>query len=393
MKLGKWSLNGFKALCLLLFAGTVGVIVYRLFTGLGASTGLNDTAPWGIWKAFDVVVIVPLGGAGFTMAFVRYFVNDARYEMIARRSVVWAAIAYLSMGARLMFDIGLPWRLPNPLIFGGNIHSALFEVAWCVALYLIVLFFENLPRVAERFGTAKAEHFEHGVHKILPFFVLFGILLSSMHQSSLGTIFMIVGKRIDPLWYHPWLNYMFLLTAIAAGLSVAVCIEGLTAKYYNTKYETGLLGNLMTAVAAFLAVAFVWRIGSLAAEGTLGNAFVFSGKALLWWAEQILLFILPLALLVSKKARYTRSTQLLAAASTVIGMVMFRLNVNFTGMAADLNMHYTPTWMEWLFTIGFTAGTVVAFTAFVELLPGILGEKPVYAPERRAGEARAAADD
>ncbi|HEY3366059.1 MAG TPA: NrfD/PsrC family molybdoenzyme membrane anchor subunit [Symbiobacteriaceae bacterium] len=391
MQLGKWKLNWFKALCLLLFAGTLGVIGYRVMYGLGASTGLNDTAPWGLWKAFDVVVIVPLGGAGFTMAFVRYFLNDARYELIARRSVIWAAIAYISMGARLMFDIGLPWRLANPLIFGGNIHSALFEVAWCVALYLIVLFFENLPRVAERIGSQKAASFEHNIHKILPFFVLFGIMLSSMHQASLGTLFMIVGKRIDPLWYHPWLNYIFLLTAVAAGLSVAVVIEGLTATYYKTKYETALLGKLLAGVAVFLGVAFVWRIGVLVMAGTIGNAFTGSTASLLWWAEQLALFVVPLVILASTKLRNSRTTQQIAAWSTVVGMVMLRLNVTFTGMAKDLNMHYTPTWMEWLFTIGFTAGTIVAFTVMVELLPGILGERAVHSVHSEA--LKAAADD
>ncbi|HLN65428.1 MAG TPA: NrfD/PsrC family molybdoenzyme membrane anchor subunit [Symbiobacteriaceae bacterium] len=371
---GRYKLTPVKTALWVLFAGALVMSVYRLFVGLGAVTHLSDTTPWGLWKAFDVIVVVPLGASGFTMAFVRYMLKADKYEQIMRRSVVWAAIMYLSMGMRLAFDIGLPWRLPYPLVFWGNIHSALFEVAWCVALYLIVLFVENIPRVIERFGSARAHKLEHAVHWVAPAFVLVGVLLSSMHQSSLGTLYMIAGKRMDPLWYHPWLNYIYLLTAIAAGLSVTILIEWASARLYGTQFETGLLAKLAVAVWVALAIAFVWRIGSMAAEGQLGQVLRPRTATYLWWTEMLVGYALPLVVLAVRSWRNSKNGLVLAAAGTVIGMIMLRMNVVFPGMNAALKANgYFPSWGEWLVTIGYTAGTLVVFTWLAEKLPGVLG--------------------
>jgi len=223
----QWKITPFKGILLALFGAAAIVTIVRFFTSLGAVTGMNDSMPWALWKTVDVIVFIALGASGFTMAFVRYFTpGGEQYEMIMRRSVIWAAIAYLSAAARLVIDFGLPWRAFNPFIFGGNLHSPLFEVAWCMLLYLFVLFFENVPRVMVESKREWVHRLEHRLHKILPIFVLCGVVLSSMHQSSLGTLFMITGRRMDVLWYHPWTNYVFLLTSIACGLAMAILIEG-----------------------------------------------------------------------------------------------------------------------------------------------------------------------
>jgi Ni/Fe-hydrogenase subunit HybB-like protein len=374
---GQYKWTPAKAALWLAFAAAIGMSVYRLAVGLGAVTNLSDTTPWGLWKAFDVIVVVPLGASGFTMAFVRYFLKADRYEQIMRRSVVWAAIMYLSMGVRLAFDIGLPWRLPYPLVFWGNIHSALFEVAWCVALYLIVLLVENLPRLTERLGSEKAHKVEHAVHWVAPGFVLVGVLLSSMHQSSLGTLYMIAGKRLDPLWYHPWLNYIYLLTAVAAGLSVTILIERVCARLYRTKFETELLARLAVAVWVALAVAFVWRIGAMAAEGQLGQIFRPRTATYLWWAEMLVGYVVPLVVLAVRRWRTSMAGLTWAAAAAVAGMMMLRLNVVFPGMNAALKAQgYFPSLGEWVVTLGYTAGTLVVFTWLAERLPGILGRDP-----------------
>ncbi|MGE5674352.1 MAG: NrfD/PsrC family molybdoenzyme membrane anchor subunit [Mycobacterium leprae] len=391
MKLGRWKPDAFKSGLLVLFLVAIAISVYRLFVPLSAFSNIDDQTPFGLWKAWDVIVVVPMGAAGFTMAFVRYWANDARYEMIERRSVIWAALCYISMGARLMIDLGHPFRIVYPLVFWGNIHSPLFEVAWCVFLYLIVLFFENLPRLTERFPGEKAAYWSHKLHhSIVPWFALAGILLSSMHQSSLGSLYLAVGKRIDPLWYHPWLNYIFLLTAVAMGLSFTILIEAFTAKYYKTKFETGLLANLGVAIAAALSVAFVWRIGSMIADGSIGGAFKASANALLWWLENITLYVLPLIVLWQKKLRNNAKWLVGAAASVAFGAALFRMNVALTGMAADMKSSYVPSFTEFLFSVGWTAGIVGLFTLFAEFLPGMLGEKPVY--EESVGHVVAADD-
>lgn len=373
---GEYRMTKVKGLLWVLFAAALVVSVYRLFVGLGGVTNLSDTTPWGIWKAWDVIVVVPLGASGFTMAFVRYILRAEAYEQIMRRSVVWAAIMYISMGARLMFDIGLPWRLPFPLVFWGNIHSALFEVAWCVALYLIVLFVENIPRVTERIDQPWAHKFEHRIHWVAPAFVLFGVLLSTMHQSSLGTLFMILGKRMDSLWYHPWFNYIFLLTAIAAGLSVTILIEAASNKLYKTPFQTKLLAKLGAAVGVALGAAFVWRLGSMFLEGTFGEVFRSDISSYLWWAEMLIGYVMPLTILARGAWRNDRKLLTWAAAGVVYGMISLRLNAAFTGMNEAMNASgYWPSITEWLFSIGWTAGTLVVFTFLAEKLPGVLGDR------------------
>ncbi len=386
MNTGQFKWTPVKSVLLALFGAAMSVAIYRLFVGLGPVTNLSDTAPWGLWKAFDVIVVVPLGASGFTMAFVRYILKADQYEHIMRRSVIWAALMYLSMGLRLMFDLGRPWRLPYPIIFWGNIHSPLFEVAWCVFLYLIVLFLENLPRVTERIGAQWAQRLEHGVHRFAPAFVLVGVLLSTMHQSSLGTLYMIVGKRIDPLWYHPWLNYIYLLTAIATGLSVVILIEHVSNKVYGTPFQMRLLAPLGAAAAIFLAIALAWRIGSLWTEGSLGLIFQARSATFWWWTEMLTGYVLPLLLLARGPWRQTRGTLVTAAGAIVTGMVIMRLNVVFTAMNEAMGANYFPSLMEWIFTIGMTAGTLFFFAWFAEKLPGILGRDDAHAAAPMAGD-------
>lgn len=375
MEWWRWRMTPGKGLLLALFAAAAVVAVIRLFLGLGATTGLNDSMPWGLWKIFDVVVVVPLGATGFVMAFIRYFTpGGERYEYLNRRAVIWAAIMYLSMGVRLAFDIGIPWRIINPIVFGGNLHSPLFEIAWCVALYLIVLFFENISRVAEEQKRPWVKRADHLLHKILPGFVLVGVLLSTMHHSSLGTLFMITGKRMDPLWYHPWLNYVYLLTSIATGMAMMMVLETLTSRYYKLKFETGLLARLAPWVAGILSVVLVWRLGAMAAEGQIGQIFVPRVETALWWGEILLGYVAPIAILFSR-ARFTQKGLMAGGLLTVLGMIALRLNVGFTALMGALNAQYTPTIPEILFTVGATAGTVVIYTWFVETLPSILGPR------------------
>lgn len=371
----RWRMTPGKALLLALFAAAAVAAVYRLFVGLGPATGLNDSMPWGLWKIVDVVVVVPMGATGFVMAFVRYFTpGGERYEYINRRAVIWAAIMYLSMGVRLAFDIGIPWRIINPIVFGGNLHSPLFEIAWCVFLYLIVLFFENISRVAEEQKRPWVHRLDHALHKILPGFVLVGILLSTMHHSSLGTLFMITGKRMDPLWYHPWLNYVFLLTSIATGIGLMMVIEGWTSTYYKTRFETGLLARLAPWTAGILTFVLIWRLGAMALEGNLGQIFVPRVETALWWGEILLGYVAPIAILFSK-ARFTKKGLVTGGLLVTLGMIALRLNVGFTSLMDALGAQYTPTIPEILFTVGATAGTVVIYTWFVETLPSILGPR------------------
>lgn len=370
-----YRITPLRAVLLALWVAAIIISVVRLFTGLAGVTNLSDTTPWGIWKAWDVIVYVPLGAAGFTMAFVRYFFKAPGYEQIMRRAVIWAIIAYATAGLRLAFDIGLPWRIPYPIIFWGNSASALFEVAWCMFLYLGVLFFENIPRVMERYNVRWVQRTEHALHVIMPGIVLIGVLLSTMHQSTLGTIYMIAGKRLDMLWYHPWLNYLFLLTAIAAGLSVTILIEGWASRSYGTFFDTRRLGKLAAAVAIALSAALVWRLYGMAAEGNLGAIFQARAATVSWWVEILVGYVLPIGILAVGSLRNSKTPLLIAAGATVLGMILFRFNVVFTGMAEALGSSYFPAIPELLFSVGWTAGTLLMLSFLTEKLPGILGRE------------------
>jgi len=370
----RWKVTPLKGTLLALFLVAAGAAIYRMFVGLGATTGMNDTMPWALWKTIHIIIFVPLGASGFTMAFVRYFTpGGERYEKMMRRAVIWAAIAYLSASLSLAFDIGLPWRIFNPLILGGNLHSPLFEVAWCMALYLIVLFLENVPRVLERQNLQWVHKLEHTLHKIMPGFVLFGVLLSTMHQSSLGTIFMITGKRMDPLWYHPWLNYLFLMTAVAAGLSIMIMIEGWSNNYYKTPFQTNLLVKFTPYIGGLLSAALLWRLYSLFVEGQIGQLFVAQTSTVLWWGEIVIGYLIPIAIFFSG-LKQERKWLITAAILTVGGMISFRVNVSMIGLMDALGGAYAPKLGEVLFSVGAIAGTMVIYTWFVETLPSILGQ-------------------
>ncbi len=272
---------GFKTLVALVVIG-VAAALYRLFVGLGASTNLSDNVPWGLWVAVDVLSGVALAAGGFSITAAVYIFNMKKYKSIARPAILTAFIGYLVVIVGLVIDIGKPLSFWHP-IFMWNPHSVMFEVVWCITLYTTVLALEFAPAFLERFQL-------HGLLKVLKFFtfplVIAGIVLSFLHQSSLGGFFLIMPHKVPVLWYTPNLPYLFYLSAIALGLAMVSFETILSARAFKHEPEMDILEGLGRGVLIALAVYLAAKFGDMAYRGNLSAVFS-SGKASLFFTLEI----------------------------------------------------------------------------------------------------------
>jgi len=207
-----------RAIFFLILAGGVAGLYVRFMYGLGAATNLSDQFPWGLWKGFNVLAGIGLGAGGFTIAATVHIFNLKRYKPVLRVALMTAFLGYSLMAVALAIDIGRPYRIWHPL-FMWNEHSVLFEVAWCVMLYLMVLSLELAPAVCERFGWRRLLGWVRAISAPV---VIFGVILSTLHQSSLGSLFLIVPQKLYPLWYTPILPVQFFISAVCAGLAMVI---------------------------------------------------------------------------------------------------------------------------------------------------------------------------
>src|SRR5512133_369744 len=203
--------------------------IIRFTQGLGATTNLSDAFPWGIWIGFDVLCGVMLAAGGFTLMAAVHIFNIKRLRPIVRPTVLTAFLGYILVSIALMFDLGRPYRIWHPLIM-RNPHSVMFEVAYCVMLYTTVLSLEFAPIVLERFGWHKPLKI---VRAILIPLVIGGVILSTLHQSSLGTLYLIMPEKLHPLWYTPLLPVFFFISAIAVRLAMTIFESSLSAKHFG----------------------------------------------------------------------------------------------------------------------------------------------------------------
>ncbi|MGD8726763.1 MAG: polysulfide reductase NrfD, partial [Gemmatimonadales bacterium] len=274
------------------------ITVVRFTHGLGAVTNLSDTAPWGLWVGFDVMAGVALAAGGFVVAATVYIFGLEKYRMFARPAILTALLGYVAVAVGLLYDLGLPWHIWHPAIYPQH-HSVLFEVAMCVMLYLTVLALEFAPVVLEH------PWFSHPVFKkvlwmlkrvTIPL-VIAGIVLSTLHQSSLGSLFLIAPYRLHPLWYSPIIYVLFFVSAVGLGL-MTVVIESLLAGYFlRHKIRTELLAGLGLAAVFVLGLYTALRIGDLAARGILGMALDGSWQGNLFVAEMAVSAVIPAILL------------------------------------------------------------------------------------------------
>jgi Ni/Fe-hydrogenase subunit HybB-like protein len=348
-------------------AAAVGVT--RFIYGLGVTTNLTDNTPWGFWIGFDVMGGVALAAGGFVIAAINYIFGKKEFHPIARAAILTAFLGYIAVAVGLLFDLGLPWNIWHMIIF-WNPHSPLFEVGWCVMLYLAVLTLEFSPVVLEKYPGIP---FLAKIHKVLfkiriPLVVL-GIMLSTLHQSSLGSLALAMPYRLHPLWYSPVIPIIFFISAIYLGLMM-VMVESMTSSYfYNKEFEHNILSKLRKYGLFMLITYGVLRFADVIIRGA--DVFLFDGSwgSIIFWIEIFLSLILPLLIFVIPKLTISINALYIGALSGVIGIVFNRLNVaglthlnNLTGIGD----FYFPSWMEFSISAGVVSLAMLAFFFFVE---------------------------
>ena len=357
---GFWTLVFFGVLAVFLY-----VAVLRFTRGLGATTHLSDRFPWGLWIGFDILCGVGLAAGAFTIMAVVHLFNIRRFEPIVRPTVLTGFLGYLFVVFALLFDLGQPWRIWHAIVF-WNPHSVMFEVAWCVMLYTAVLALEFAPMVLERFGLHRVQRVLHAVNTPL---VVLGVLLSTLHQSSLGSLYLIVPEKLHPLWYSPMLPLLFYVSAIGAGLGMIIVESHLSGRAFGRRLELDLLEPLGRAMVVVLAVFGLMRLQLLARSGALPLAFQPTYEGRMFLLEFGLGVVLPVGLLAWPRIRNSSAGLVTGASLAVLGFIMHRLNVSVTGLERASGTHYVPTWMEVVVSVGLVAIGFAAFALAVRFLP------------------------
>jgi len=349
-------------------AGLVAVII-RFVSGLGVSTGLNDSTPWGMWIAFKLVFVAVAGG-GFTLAGMVYIFHMERYRPILRRAILIALLGYGSFIVSLIFDLGLPWRIYMPIISWQH-HSVMFEIAWCVMLYFSVLVLEFSPVILEHpwFSHPVFKTISHWLHMLTLPLIVAGIVLSTLHQSSLGSLFLIMPHRVHPLWYSPWLPYMFFISAIATGM-MALIVEGFfVERWFKRGMHFDILTRLGVGATLPLGLYLILRLSDLSIRGIIPAALDGSWQSALFLAEILLGGILPIILFSIKKIRQTREGLLTGATLGILGIMSQRMSLSMFTMYRAEGTTYLPSIGETAIAFAIPAAAALIYLFFAENLP------------------------
>jgi Ni/Fe-hydrogenase subunit HybB-like protein len=350
------------AAVLLLFAG---VTLLRFTRGLGAVTNLSDRFPWGLWVGFDVLCGVGLAAGAFTLTAIVHIFNLRRFEPIVRPTVLTALLGYLLVITGLLFDLGQPWRIWHALFF-WNPHSVMFEVSWCVMLYTAVLALEFSPVVFERLRLEGPQRIVRAAATPL---VITGVILSTLHQSSLGSLYLIVPSKLHPLWYTPLLPYLFLISAIGAGIAMTILESYLSKREFGRHLEMDLLEPLARAMVVALGVYGLLRMIVIVRSGAVATLLAPGYEEWMFLLEMLVGVVLPVSLLIVERVRTNPTGLVVSALFAVLGFVMNRLNVSVTGMESAAGVQYVPSWMEVTVSLALVALGFALFSLAVRYLP------------------------
>jgi len=354
-----------KFVFLFLMAAGVYATYVRFAKGLGPSTNLSDQFPWGIWIGFDVLCGVMLAAGGFTLTAAVHILNIKRLRPIVRPTILTAFLGYVLVCVALMFDLGKPYNIWHPLIM-RNPHSVMFEVAYCVMLYTTVLSLEFSPIVLEHFNLQKPLRVVRAV--LIPL-VICGVILSTLHQSSLGTLYLIMPEKLHPFWYTPLLPVFFFLSAIAVGLAMTIFESSMSAKHFGRQLELPIIQELGRVLLVVLGVIAILRFEDLLHRGMLRLTLKPGYEMYLFWLEIGLSVIAPLLLLSQKKIRNRADGLYVIAVLVVLGFITNRLNVSITGLETSAGMHYVPKWTELAITAAIIAVGFALFGLAAKYLP------------------------
>lgn len=336
------------------------VLIYRLIFGIGAATNLNDRFPWGLWIGIDVLGGVAMAAGGFIIAGTVYILNWKKYKPIVRPAILTAFFGYLLAATAISFDIGIPYRIWHPTVM-WQIHSVMWVVAIHVVLYTTTLATESSPMLFEKLKMQGALRF---VEKIMVPVVLFGVLLSTLHQSSLGAVYLITPSKMSPLWYSMQIPYLFLVSAIMMGLSVVSFENIISCKTFGHTPHMEILSGLARGCLITAVIYFIFKLYVLASGPGLAAAFAGSMEANMYLLELMVGVVVPIVMLSMKSTRESINRIFMVDILVIIGILLNRLNVSLFGMyryqsASGLN--YFPSWMEFVVTAALISVSVVGF--------------------------------
>ena len=353
----------------------------RVFYGLGGSTNLSDKFPWGLWIGFDVMCGVGLAAGGFTLVAMVHIFNIKQYRPVLRPAILTAFLGYLLVTVGLLYDVGRPDRMWHPLVM-WNPHSVMFEVAWCVTLYSTVRFLEFLTIVFERFGLDKPLEW---IHRISVSMMILGVLLSTLHQSSLGSLFLIVPEKLYPLWYTPILPLLFFVSAIAVGLAMTIFESWHSSRAFGRALELPLLASLGRVLAVVMSV-YLWiRFLDLLHRDAFG--LLLRNRTETWlFLLEIALAVVPTALLYQSRIRRNPASLYVCAVMVVFSFIANRLNVGITGLEAGSGTHYMPKWSEVAVTLSLVAVGFAIFRVIGQHFPVFAAHSPQPASEQSPEE-------
>jgi Ni/Fe-hydrogenase subunit HybB-like protein len=335
----------------------------RLFFGLGATTNLNDAYPWGLWISFDVLAGVALAGGGFTMAATIYIFNLKKFEPLLRPAKISAFLGYLMFVIGLFFDLGQPWRIWHPMIM-WNPESVLFEVAWCVMLYTTVLGVDIFIMALERWQKHDWVKFFRDIYLVL---VVAGVILSTLHQSSLGALYLLMPEKMSDLWASRAIGPLFFVSAIIGGMSMIILESIISAWAYKRKPEMNILPSFAKGLGIVLLVYFAMKVTDLYARGA--TVWSLDAPHLAFYFELFGCVAFPALLLYFHEVRNSQKGLLWAAGISAFGVVFNRFNVSLTSYGGYRTFSYFPSLVEIFITISLVAGGILIFDYLTRNLP------------------------
>ncbi|MEJ2268875.1 MAG: Ni/Fe-hydrogenase cytochrome b subunit [Desulfobulbaceae bacterium] len=346
----------------------------RFMFGIGAVTNMNDGFPWGIWITYDVVVGTACACGGYSMALLVYVFNNGEYHPLVRPALLASMFGYTLAGVSVFIDIGRYWQIYNVFLpWYTNFNSILLEVALCIAAYIAVLWIEFSPAFLEAKTGTKSK-----VNKLLIFFIALGILLPTMHQSSLGSLMILAGHKLSPLWWSPALPLIFLISAITMGYTVVIFESTLSSFGFKRPLETSILAKLSLVIPILLVIFLVVRFGDLLMRGQLGLAFSGNLQGNMFLLENIL-HILPLVILASANNRKSAKMLFLSACFLMFGGLLFRFNTYLIGFDPGAGWHYFPAIGEQFITYAIISAEILLYMVFVKKLPVLPGQEQARA--------------
>ena len=345
----------------LIFAAGAYATYLRFVKGFQVATNLSNAQPWGIWVGVATLCGVGLSAGGFAIAGAVYLLGMERYRPVLRAAVVIAFLGYVSVVLGYAWELGLPWNFWHPLVM-WNRASVLFEVVWCIMLYTTVLALEFSPALVEKLPwKGVREFYLHWHHRILIALVLVGVLLSSLHQSYLGGLFIIFKGKMYPLWYSNYQTTLFYMSAIPAGMAMIIMALYLSVRSLGVRIDMRILDDFSRIIAPMLALFALFRFADLAKQHALGYLFKPVIETAYFWGEMALFVAAPLVLFNLPQVRRKPIGLYWASAVTIAGFMMHRMDVSITSLERATHAGYVPKWPELAVTMMLVTAAALAF--------------------------------